>query len=45
MTLVDPNEADAKALRDMTLDIGTAWAEANGAAAAQVLAGVRDNCR
>jgi hypothetical protein len=39
MTLVDPNEADAKALRDMTTDIGTAWAEANGAAS-PILAGV-----
>lgn len=44
MTLTSPSESEAKALSDMTADIGTAWAQKNGEVAAKVLADIRATC-
>lgn len=44
MTLTDPTPEDAKALIEMTADIGTSWAEAQGEVATRVLADIREAC-
>jgi TRAP-type C4-dicarboxylate transport system substrate-binding protein len=44
MTLTDPTPEDAKALVDMTADIGASWAEAQGEVATRVLADIREAC-
>lgn len=44
VTLTDPSPEDAKALADMTLDIGSSWAEQNGEVAVKLLADIRAGC-
>jgi len=45
MTLTDPTPEDAKALADMTVDIGSEWAEKQGEVAKTVLADIRQGCQ
>lgn len=45
MTLTDPTSEDAKALADMTSDIGADWAAKQGEVATKVLADIRQACQ
>ncbi|MDQ6436966.1 TRAP transporter substrate-binding protein DctP [Mesorhizobium sp. LHD-90] len=45
MTLSEPNADDAKALREMTVEIGKNWAEANGEVAQEILTGIQEGCK
>lgn len=44
MTLTDLNKQDAKALREMTVDISKNWTEANGDLGRKILAGLQEGC-
>lgn len=44
MILTEPSAEDAATLREQTMSIADAWAQANGDVAAQILTGLREGC-